>query len=68
MDSQEVAEILNTKYAIATRGGYHCSYISHKTLGTEKTGTVRVGFGAFSDKNDAFRLLQAVNKIAKDSK
>lgn len=68
MDSQEVAEILNAKFGIATRGGYHCSYIAHQTLGTEKTGAVRIGFGAFSRKNDALQLLQAVNKIAKDGK
>ena len=34
----------------------------------EKTGAVRIGFGAFSEKKDAVRLLQAVNKIAKDGK
>ena len=68
MDSQEVADILNTKFGIATRGGYHCSYIAHKTLGTEKTGAVRAGFGAFSTKKDAEQLLAAVNIIAKGGK
>ncbi len=64
-DSQEIAEILSKDYGIATRGGYHCSYISHQTLGTERTGAVRAGFGAFSTQNDANALLSAVNKIAK---
>lgn len=65
MPSQEVSDILNQDYHIATRGGYHCSYISHQTLGTEKSGAVRVGFGWFSTKDEAESLLSCVNKIAK---
>ncbi len=65
MDSQEVANILNDDFGIATRGGYHCSYIAHQTLGTQKTGAVRAGFGWFSSKSDADALLFAVNKIAR---
>lgn len=67
-DSQEIAEILNRDYGIAVRGGYHCSYISHQTLGTEQFGAVRVGFGAFSSKKDSDALLFAVNKIANSDK
>ncbi|MBQ7751943.1 MAG: aminotransferase class V-fold PLP-dependent enzyme [Clostridia bacterium] len=62
-DSQEISDILNSDYQIATRGGYHCSYIAHETLGTEKTGAVRAGFGAFSTKDEANALLFAVSKI-----
>ena len=64
-DSQEISDILNNDYQIATRGGYHCSYIAHETLGTEKTGAVRAGFGAFSKKEEADALLSAVSKISK---
>ena len=64
-DSQEVSDILNNEYQIATRGGYHCSYIAHQTLGTEKTGAVRAGFGVFSTKQEADALLFAVSRIAK---
>ena len=64
-DSQEISDILNNDYKIATRGGYHCSYIAHETLGTEKTGAVRAGFGAFSKKEEADALLFAVSKISK---
>ena len=67
LDSQEVSDILNNDYKIATRGGYHCSYIAHETLGTQKTGAVRAGFGAFSTKQEADALLLAVSKIAKKS-
>jgi hypothetical protein len=46
--SQELAEILSEKYAIAVRGGFHCAPLMHKFLKTEKLGTVRV---SFSPKN-----------------
>lgn len=65
MDSQEVADALSREYGIATRGGYHCAYLAHKTLGTEKSGAVRAGFGFYSTKREMERLLIAVNKIAK---
>lgn len=67
LDSQETADILNKNFGIATRGGYHCSYIAHQTIGTEKTGAVRVGFGLFSSRREADILLSAVNKIAKNN-
>ena len=65
MDSQVVADILNKDFGIATRGGYHCSYIAHQTLGTEKTGAVRAGFGAFSTAKEADQLIFAVNRNEK---
>lgn len=64
MDSQETADILNRKFNIAVRGGYHCAYTAHQTIGSEKTGAVRAGFGAFSTKNEADALLNAVYKTA----
>ncbi len=60
MDSQEAADILNRKFGIATRGGYHCSYIAHRSIGSEKSGAVRIGFGLFSTKAEAEKLLFAV--------
>lgn len=65
MDSQEAANILSERYGIAVRGGYHCAYMAHQTLGTEKNGAVRVGFGAFSTTGEAESLLLAVNKLAR---
>ena len=64
-DSQEISDILNKDFGIAVRGGYHCSYIAHETLGTQKTGAVRAGFGVFSTKKEADALLYAVAKISK---
>lgn len=66
IDSQEVSDILDRKFNIAVRGGYHCAYTAHQTIGSEKNGAVRAGFGWFSKKSDADALLFAVGKIAKN--
>lgn len=63
--SGEVSDILDKTFGIAVRGGYHCAYMAHQTIGSEKTGAVRAGFGAFSEKSHADALLFAVNKISK---
>lgn len=68
MASGEVSDILDKNYKIMARGGWHCAYIAHKTLGTQETGAVRVGFGAFSEKREADALLFAVNRIARYGK
>jgi len=65
IDSQIAADILIRDYGIATRGGFHCAYLAHKSLGTDKTGAVRVGFGFYSTRKELEKLLQAVNKMAK---
>lgn len=66
MDSQAVSDILNQNFKIAVRGGYHCAYTAHQTIGSEESGAVRAGFGWFSKKTDADALLVAVNKISKN--
>ncbi|MBS7298875.1 MAG: aminotransferase class V-fold PLP-dependent enzyme [Eubacteriales bacterium] len=63
MDSQAVAELLSDKYGIAVRGGWHCAYQAHKTLGTAEAGVVRASFGIFNKKSDAISLANAVREI-----
>lgn len=43
-DSEEAAEML-ARENIAVRGGLHCSPQAHRTLGTLKTGGVRISIG-----------------------
>lgn len=62
--SGEVADMLDRDFGIAVRGGYHCAYTAHQSLGSEKSGAVRAGFGVFDTKKEADSLLFAVNKIA----
>ncbi len=64
-DSGEVSGILNDSYSIAVRGGWHCAYPAHKTLGTEKGGSVRVSFGYFNTDKDVRVFVDAVSKLMK---
>ncbi len=61
--SEQVAELAD-KRGIALRAGYHCSYLAHKSYGTEKNGTVRVSVGPFNTKKDIKNLAFYLNKIA----
>lgn len=50
---------------VAVRAGYHCAPLAHKTLGTQKTGAVRVSFGICNTKSDVKRITDIVNKVCK---
>ncbi len=65
--SEQVAEYLD-KLGIAVRAGYHCSYLAHKTYGTEEKGTVRISTGIFNTKKDIKTLSFYLNKIAMGKK
>jgi len=62
--SNEIADILNEKYGICVRGGYHCAPLKHKALGTLETGAVRVSISYFNTFTDIQRLIFAVKQIS----
>ena len=64
MDSISIATRLSIDYNIAVRAGFHCAYTAHVTLGTEKTGTVRVSTGPFSTIKDIDQIADAIYEIA----
>ncbi len=64
MDSISIANRLSINYKIAVRAGFHCAYTAHVTLGTEKTGTVRVSTGPFSTIEDIDLIANAIYEIA----
>ena len=68
LHSNEVCSILNEKWGICTRGGYHCAPKKHQSLNTLETGTVRVSFSYFNSINEVQKLLGAVKNILKSSK
>ncbi len=68
LDSGEVASILNEKYDICVRGGYHCAPIKHKALGTLPQGAVRVSISYFNTFSEIQRLIYAVKQIKKHLK
>lgn len=62
--SNEIADMLNEKYGICVRGGYHCAPLKHKALGTLETGAVRVSISYFNTFTDIQRLIFAVKQIS----
>lgn len=64
MNSDDVGLILDEEYDIAVRTGYHCSPFIHKYSKDEKyLGTVRIGLGQFSKREDVDSLIVALVEI-----
>lgn len=62
--SEDVGMILDEDFDIAVRTGYHCAPFIHKYLKDENTlGTVRVGLGKFSAKEDIDKLVMGLKEI-----
>lgn len=64
IDSGQVAHMLDQQYSIACRSGLHCAPWAHKTIGTLKTGTVRLSPGYFNTQQDIEEALAAIQDIA----
>lgn len=63
--SDQVADILDREYGIATRAGIHCSPLSHRTIGTLESGVVRVSFSFFNETSHVEYLLDSLREIIK---
>lgn len=62
--SEDVGMILDEDFDIAVRTGYHCAPYIHKYLKDENTlGTIRVGVGQYSTKDDIDKLITALEDI-----
>ena len=64
MGSEEAAERLAEK-GICVRAGLHCAVDAHRSLGTERRGTVRVSPSMFTTHRDAEAFLRAAAELAK---
>ena len=62
--SEEAARALSEE-GICLRGGYHCSALGHRTMGTEESGCVRASFGVSNSSRDVDALCDAVVRIKK---
>ena len=62
-NSEEVAEVLSSKYNIAVRAGLHCAPLAHKSIGTLDIGTVRIVPSVFTTNYDVNALISAIFKI-----
>lgn len=64
-DSRDVASLLNDNFGIATRAGFHCAGLAHKTIGTWDTGAVRMSLGLFNNVRQIKRAIDTVYNISK---
>lgn len=58
-----VAEVLDSRYGIATRAGLHCAPMAHDTIGTLATGALRVSFSYMNTEEDIDYLLECLTAI-----
>ncbi|MDD4688656.1 MAG: aminotransferase class V-fold PLP-dependent enzyme [Eubacteriales bacterium] len=63
-DSVTVATELDSKYHIACRGGLHCSPLAHESMGTLKSGMVRLSLCHFTTESEIDQAIWAVRTIA----
>lgn len=64
VDSEDVGIILDEDFDIAVRTGYHCAPYIHKYLKDKAVhGTIRIGFGQFSTKEEVDKLVAAIIDI-----
>ncbi len=66
LDSDDVFDLIGGKFAV--RSGYHCAPLAHHSLGTQKTGAVRVSFGIYNNMRDVRSLTDEIYKICRKIK
>ena len=64
IDCEEVADVFNNRYGIAVRAGFHCSGAAHETIGTEKTGCVRLCPSIYTTEKEIEETIAAAAEIA----
>ena len=65
LPSTEVADILNSEYDVAVRGGLHCAPLMHGYLKTDGAGLVRASLAVQNSAREINFFLRAVDKIAR---
>ncbi len=64
LKTQQVGDILDREYDIASRAGLHCAPDAHKTLGTYNTMSVRFSFSYYNTADEVDQSLIALKNIA----
>ena len=60
--SEALTRILDSK-GLCLRGGFHCSALGHKTLGTPEGGAVRASFGIYNNSRDVDALWRTLRDL-----
>lgn len=61
---EEAALLLNDRFGIAVRSGFHCSGMAHQTIGTQEMGCVRMCPGFYTGEQEIRQAAEAVRKLA----
>lgn len=59
--SEKIAQWLDHSN-VCVRGGYHCSFLAHKTLKTLNGGAVRISFGYKNTQRDVYECVKCLKK------
>ena len=64
-DPAEAAELLDSRYGICIRSGYHCAPAAHRALGTMAEGCLRFSPGWFNTLDDIEKAGMALAELAR---
>ncbi len=65
MGCEEVCDKLSADYGIASRGGFHCAGLAHRTIGTYDSGALRLSVGPGNTKREISAAIQAIYQMQK---
>ena len=65
LDPAEAAELLDSRYGICIRSGYHCAPAAHQALGTMEEGCLRFSPGWFNTMDDIEKAGLALAELAR---
>ncbi len=66
ISAHQLAFLLDKRFDIASRAGFHCAPAAHRTIGTYDRGTLRLSPGYFSTDDDIEAAVQALTQIRRD--
>lgn len=64
-DPAEAAELLDSRYGICIRSGYHCAPAAHRALGTMEEGCLRFSPGWYNTMDDIEKAGLALAELAR---
>lgn len=64
LPSEEAADILNSRFDVAVRGGFHCAPLIHKYLKTDGEGLVRASLAVQNSSYEIDFFIKAIKRIA----
>lgn len=66
ISAHQLAFLLDKRFDIAARAGFHCAPEAHRAIGTYESGTLRLSPGYFSSDDDIDTAVDALAKISHD--